>query len=324
MVEASDGLGFGLRGALEANGVRIDAIDDEERVPGEVTVRALVEALGAFGDPDVGLRVAEALRPTALGAFWYLMRNSATLLDAIGVAVEYPRLLSDFESYQLHSADGLCYVTIAFDGSSAVNLRFASQLRIALLARMAGQAMGLRVRAKEIDLPFAVPGDLAVYRRVLGVEPRFRCRRARIAFASADLEAAIPGADPDLLRLVAAYARHVLAALPAPASLAEKVRRVVYRELQGGAATVQQVAQRLGMSSRTLQRRLGESGASFQEIMEEERRRLAMRYLADGALTVSEIGFLLGFSSASAFNHAFKRWSGITPGQHRRQSASAG
>jgi AraC-like DNA-binding protein len=259
-----------------------------------------------------------------LGLVWYLMRNSPTLGRALSVLVDYSRLLTDFESHQLHSSEGLSYITIAFDDPSALNLRFAAQIRVGYIARCARELLGVGVTPREVDLPFARPGDLSAYRRVLGVEPRFRCRRARVAFTTEELAVEVPGADPSLLKWLELYARRIIDDLPEEESFAQLVRRVMFRELQGGAASVQHVARKLGVSSRTLQRRLGEAGLSFQEIMEDQRSKLAIRYLADEDLTVSEIGFLLGFSSASAFNHAFKRWAGVTPGQHRRNHMSQG
>ena len=80
---------------------------------------------------------------------------------------------------------------------------------------------------------------------------------------------------------------------------------------------VDDVARSLGMSKRTLARRLSDEGLNFTEILQQLRRDLAVRYLDDRNLHVSKIAWLLGFSEVSAFTHACKRWTGETPKQMR-------
>ena len=87
--------------------------------------------------------------------------------------------------------------------------------------------------------------------------------------------------------------------------------------LPHGRAVASEVARRLGMSSRTLSRKLGEEGTSFAEILDQFRAALAKRYLNDETLPVSEIAWLLGYREVSSLTHAFKRWTGTTPRRFR-------
>ena len=80
------------------------------------------------------------------------------------------------------------------------------------------------------------------------------------------------------------------------------------------------VAHELGMSVRTLARRLGDLGVSFAQILDELRHDLALRYLRDPNLSLSQIAFLLGYSELSAFSHAFRRWTRTTPGAWRTRN----
>ena len=83
--------------------------------------------------------------------------------------------------------------------------------------------------------------------------------------------------------------------------------------LRNGRPNLAQVAQDLGLSSRTLQRRLREQGFVFGQLVEEVRRRLAQSYLDEGRLSVSEVAYLLGYSELSAFSRAYRRWTGAAP-----------
>jgi AraC-like DNA-binding protein len=85
---------------------------------------------------------------------------------------------------------------------------------------------------------------------------------------------------------------------------------------------VDEVARSLGMTKRTLARKLSDEGADFTEVLQQLRRELAVRYLDDPKLHISKIAWLLGFNDVSAFTHAFKRWTGKTPSQMRTTALS--
>ena len=87
--------------------------------------------------------------------------------------------------------------------------------------------------------------------------------------------------------------------------------------LPSGKAQVTSVAEQLGMSARSLRRHLAEEGTSFAEVLDHLRHRLALRYLRDKHASLQQIAWLLGYSETAAFNHAFKRWTGTSPGQVR-------
>jgi AraC-like DNA-binding protein len=100
------------------------------------------------------------------------------------------------------------------------------------------------------------------------------------------------------------------------------VERIIARLLCRGEAETEAVAHELGMSVRTLARRLGDLGVTFAQILDEFRHDLALRYLRDPHLSLSQIAFLLGYSELSAFSHAFRRWTRTTPGEWRTKHAS--
>jgi AraC-like DNA-binding protein len=104
--------------------------------------------------------------------------------------------------------------------------------------------------------------------------------------------------------------------------LRHRVERIIAKLLCGGKAETEPVAHELGMSVRTLARRLGELGVTFAQILDELRQDLALRYLRDPNLSLSQIAFLLGYSELSAFSHAFRRWTRTTPGEWRMKQVS--
>jgi AraC-like DNA-binding protein len=139
-----------------------------------------------------------------------------------------------------------------------------------------------------------------------------------VRFSADFLRLPIRNSDPGLKALLEQQAEAQLKALPETDQFEETLNQALIRALHDGVPTLEQVALRLSMSNRTLQRRLGERGLNYQALLDRTRSELARRYLADRNLSLSEIALLLAFSEQSAFNRAFKRWYGESPRRFRR------
>ena len=156
-----------------------------------------------------------------------------------------------------------------------------------------------------------------------GFDPRWLVdAEARMPLAVAERlwdRAAELAADPGLSRNVTAHAEQLLAALaPAAEMLTAQVRRQLTEGMANEPMTLSQVARRLHLSERSLQRRLEAEGTRFAQLVDEVRRELALRYIADERLAPGEVAYLLGFAEPSPFHRAFKRWTGTTPLAARR------
>lgn len=106
-------------------------------------------------------------------------------------------------------------------------------------------------------------------------------------------------------------------------STAVRVRRLLIEILARGGATAKGVSRELGMSERTLHRRLSDEGSSFRSILDRVRRDVATTLLRDKAIAIAEIAFILGYSEPAAFSRSFRRWTGQTPLTVRRALRSA-
>ena len=137
----------------------------------------------------------------------------------------------------------------------------------------------------------------------------------------AGLDDPLPRADSTLCDLLDQHAQALLDRLPRSDSFADRVRAAIANELTAGDPTAEHVSEALGMSTRTLRRRLKEEGTSHQHVLDEVRNELARSYLGEGKLGITEVAFLLGFSDASAFHKAFRRWTGRGPGDWLRERA---
>ncbi|WP_313462863.1 helix-turn-helix domain-containing protein, partial [Pseudomonas nitroreducens] len=108
------------------------------------------------------------------------------------------------------------------------------------------------------------------------------------------------------------------------ASISGRVVALLGEQLARGEPGRASVASELGLSERTLQRRLAEEGSSYQQLLADTRRQLAERYLGEGNLPATDIAALLGYSEPSVFFRAFRHWTGLTPGEYRQRRRQSG
>jgi AraC-like DNA-binding protein len=132
----------------------------------------------------------------------------------------------------------------------------------------------------------------------------------------------VPSADEHLYPVLKRYLDRVLAEMPREDDLLASIRRAVGESLRDGDPNLAQVARKIAMGQRTLQRRLREQGVDFKWLVDDTRRRFSLNYLRERKHTLSEIACLLGYSEVSALNRAFRRWTGSTPSDYRRRAAS--
>ena len=158
--------------------------------------------------------------------------------------------------------------------------------------------------------------------RFVGTKVEFGAHTDEFALNIDARELPLIHADPHLNDLLLKYCEAALSGRKGDVSqLRTRVENTISSLLPHGGVLVEDVARSLGMSDRTLARKLSEEGLNFTEILQQLRRDLAVRYLDDRKLHVSKIAWLLGFHEVSAFTHAFKRWTGKTPREMRTAGA---
>jgi AraC-like DNA-binding protein len=180
------------------------------------------------------------------------------------------------------------------------------------LARIATRHDVRPLRVVSPEAPPA-PAQLAAY---LGT-PVERGGAQEIAFSDADAARPFLTVNPQLWAFFEPELRRRLAELEAGATAAERVRGALLELLPAGRATVEAAARQIGVSQRTLQRRLGEEGTTFQELLSQTREALARHYLGRSELSAAEIAFLLGYEDPNSFYRAFRDWTGQTPERAR-------
>jgi AraC-like DNA-binding protein len=164
------------------------------------------------------------------------------------------------------------------------------------------------------------PRSIADHRWFFRAPLQFGRPRNALVFMRAALDLPLRKAEPELREVLERRVRDVIARLPPMDSLAGRARFRLREALDHGRPTAASVGRQLGLSERSLHRRLRDEGTTLRRLLDGLRLDLAERYLREG-VSINETAFLLGYSEASAFQRAFRRWTGSTPAAYRRQHA---
>ncbi|MCW5891150.1 MAG: AraC family transcriptional regulator [bacterium] len=290
------------------------------RIPVDVLREIWSELPALTGIDDLGIAVARrAGESGALPALAHLLRSAATVGDGLRLALRYQRLVT--EAVTTHWVDAGDEIRLVVDDRDpAFRLpRHAIEFGVAALLLLARSATEHAFVPRRIAFRHAAPRDHTESRRLFACPIAYDAGVNVITFARADLARPQRSSDRSLAEILERHARALEARLPGCESFAAAVRRALVDLLEANDPGLATVAAKLRVSPRTLQRRLAAEGTTHRRVRDELRCDLALRHLESGDLGLQEIAFVLGFSDQSTFHHAFVRWTGRTPGAHRRQ-----
>ncbi len=290
------------------------AADADARITPAQFCVAWAEAARLAETPHLALRIAEATPPGAFGIVEYVCRSAPTLGAALTQWVRYLNLLDDaVEVGLVEEGERTCLRVLV---ESEAPAPASHELCFALIVQHARRLISPVFRPIAVDFEHRARGDVAPYEAFFDAKVTFGTRATQLVVATGTMDAKLQTSDPALLGILTRAAGELQGKTRGDPPLVAQVKRVLWEALREDDADVGKVAKRLGLSARSLQRRLKDEGASFQGVREAARSELAQRYLDDG-LSIAEISFLLGFSQPSAFFRAFKRWTGLTPVESR-------
>lgn len=318
-----------LFAAVRSEGVDLDGIlrdlgfdeaellDPTTRVPSDRALTIFVRLLACAPDAYLGVKAAERFELVDLGAPGYMLRHAAHALDGLRLLARYSRLGSDAYETTLEVGPSLVTMTGKLSGGRPFH-PLALDFTAGALVRCLSLLSRGTVSPIEAQLPRPRPQRVAPYRRLFGEHVSFDAELIVLRYDKAALCAPSPDSDPQLLAILEQHAAQLLERLPAPSMLSEQLRSVIGQELPHGALSVQNAAKMLGLSERTLRRKLATAGRSYRDILDEVRREHAIAYLNDGSLSMATIAQRLGFGDATSFTRNFRRWTGRSPSLARR------
>ncbi|WP_431288869.1 AraC family transcriptional regulator [Roseateles chitinivorans] len=271
------------------------------------------------GDPLIGLKIGGEVGPSQLEAVSVAALHSATFGDALARLARYKGLCCPEEVRVERDGDNdLARLSFHWILAKEPCPQIISDAAFAAAHALARVGTGRTVVPRRLEL-VRLPPDVAAYAAHFGCEVRTGCVGDALVYDAAALDLPFVTRNEDLLAVLVPALDAQLDAMGEP-DIETQARSVLMKMMRGDRPTIDTLARELNMSARSLQRRLGEAGTSYQTVLDHVRLETARRLLADTAFTPGEIAFFLGFEEANSFQRAFRRWEGRTPAQWREQT----
>jgi len=314
--EVARQFGLDARKLLAKAGLsRTTLADPEQEIRADVAAAILEEAAAASGCESFGLRMAALRQTSDLGVISLMLTHQPTLRDSLNMLIRYRYLMNKSLVVQMEDMGRNVILREELVTSLAIPARQATYLATGTLLRLCLSQLGQQWRPKSVHFTHDAPADIEYHRRFFGCKLEFGSNFNGIVSPAADFDRPNPHADPALVRYAQRYV-DTLSDSNEP-ELELEVRRAIYLLLPLRRATIEQVAPMLGMSVRTLQRRLDECGEAFTPLVNGVRRDLVKRYLVNASYSLGQIAELLGYAQQGAFTRWFAAQFGMAPGKWR-------
>jgi len=305
------------RRALGLSKAELD--DPHTRVPVAALSKLLDQAIAASRQRDVGLLAARLVDASHFGIGEYVARSRPTLKDALVAGLRYLPLLGDAAHHRLELAGKLARVSIWLDPTVALH-EAAYEFLLAMFILRARRTTGRSELAPlEVHFTHAQPADISRHQRVFRCPLRFSMPITQVVMSRKVLEQPMANAEPNLSRLLEQQAEALLDQVVREKDLPARVRELISAERDLRRASAERIAERLGMSSRTLARKLADAGSGYRELLDDVRKHIALRELTRSERSIAELASALGFASSQGFHRAFRRWTRSSAARYRKR-----
>jgi AraC-like DNA-binding protein len=308
---------------------------DTEAVANPFTLTSSLQFLDAarnavrlYGQSDLGVRVGCRLHVSSYGMYGYALLCSEALAKTFDTAVKYHQLANGVLDIRwVEHEDSATWIfpkreEVVLPDMDEALYRFLIDLQFSVHVTVLKDVMGAWCVPARAMFTHAAPPHAAMLSDVLECPLAFDQPQNLLSYPAAWLSRAPQLANPITAAQVSTQCARLLEQFRWQAG----VSRRVYQELTrtpGKFPDIEQIAESLCMTSRTLRRKLEAEGASYSELLTSVRKALAIDYLSTTTLSIDDIALTLGFSDAVSFRHAFKRWTGKTPNEVRRDRGAA-
>ena len=301
---------------LRRVGLSLKQLGNPETIVPLATIGRLLALCAEVCDcPHFGLLVGQQVPATALGVLGYTIQNASDVDTALSNLIRY-RGLNDRGAFITLERDGvLARLQYSIINHNVAGADQICDCAIAIGCNILRALCGRNWSPTEVLLAHSRPGDRTPFDKFFRCQVRFGAVSSGLVFNRRWLEKSPPGADPLVYNQMLREARQLHHNEPADT---DEILILLRTLLRGGLCKQKEVATLLGINRRTLGRQLLSAGTTFRSEVEAMRFSQARHLLTDATLYTKQVAFTLGYADVSAFSHAFKRWSGMSPVEWRK------
>nr|WP_319513279.1 AraC family transcriptional regulator [uncultured Cohaesibacter sp.] len=321
-VVAAAGDNVDANAVLGAVGLDVSGPWDPKLMLDESDYYSMLELMAKqFDITALPLNVGAAMRPDEYGALGLAWKAAPTLLGSFSRVERYARLWTSFAQYGLKQTnDGVLFEEYR-EGPRRLGMRLSLEADLASGVSLSRQVTSDAFAPLAVYFKHPAPKTITYHEAYFRCPVHFGAEMDALLMSSESL--AVPNilGDEGITRFLVSHLDEELSKIDDTPPLGARTKSEIARALSDGLPKMADIARRLGLSARSFHRRLAEQGVSFQALTEETRRDIAIGMLQEEHYALSEIAFLTGYSEQSAFNRAFKRWTGHTPTSYRKSQS---
>lgn len=278
------------------------------------------DAARTFEDQALGARLGFALRPGDLWPIGLLLMQASSIGSALSYYARYATAFQTATTFSVQIApEGLmCSYRVHADIRPKSLFRQDSEFTLACICGQLRTAFDNNWRPLEVRFEHSSSGHESVLQRIFGAPVRFNQTRNCIVIDRRDADRHYRVEDREFINVLNHHMAAVIAASNAEVSATEQVKALISVRLGIASVELPDLASEMGMTPRTLQRRLSEERTSLRGILRDYREQMAAAYLAQGNMSVEEISAALGYAESTVFSRAFKAWTGNSPARRFR------
>ncbi len=293
---------------------------DPAKMISDVDYYTLLEQL-AREDPaatDLPLRTGASMRCDDYGAFGLAFKAAMNLRHSWARAERYGRVLTSVTTYEVREQGPRATFIAHREGDRRLGMRMSVEATIASALSISREVSTQAIMPLQVSFRHEGPEQVDQHERFFDCPVHFGAEHDAFEVHAGVLQEPNKLGDAGISTFFDTHLQEQLRQFPEQGlPLTQQVLLAISRSLSEGVPTLGDIAARIGMSARTLQRRLAEQDHRFTELVDQARRQLAERLLRESAYSLTEVAFLTGFSEQSAFHRAFRRWAGQTPRAYR-------
>jgi AraC-like DNA-binding protein len=327
ILEAIRAQGHDPTSLLRDHGLPQAPIDPYQLIPLGKYVALFEHAALLLRDPFLGLRLGQSFRPELLGPLGFIFQASANLRQALLQLSSYVSVWQSATRVELIAGDTTADYIYQIADSSLRPRRQDAEYSMASICSLIRNFLGDRWAPMEVHFEHAGPAaPRRAYTQALHAPVFFGQNINRLVMPAADLERAGISSDRSMIPFMERHLHDLARESREPESFARQVNYVIARRLGSGPLSLPSIAQELGLSARSFQRRLAEERTSFRTLVRDQRRTLVESLIRDRSTTVTAVAHTVGYAETAVLSRAFKVWTGASPRAfiRRERHAAAG
>ena len=267
-------------------------------------------------DPTLALRAGQYIHMMNYGIYGFALLSSVSLRDALNFSIKYHQLASPTAIMVLQERDGKARFSIEHALPSEKARLFNTEFQISIVYSLLIEASPADFKLKEVCIEHAAPEHRCFYEKLFEAPVTFESDRTELVFSADMLEKPLSRGNLVTNKMMRSLCDRAMAELNTTDVFISELQGFIVSEPRA-MESAEYVAENLGMTSRTLRRKLAARDTSFRDLVASVRKTLAIEYLSS-SMSTEEIASRLAYGDAAAFRHAFKRWTGQAPNSYRK------